>query len=700
MAHVRILYAIESQAFATKIERVLQETGQKVSRTEVNQESATSLGDIDSAPEAMIVIWSRQSIASQTVIAEARKGLADRILTPVTIGKIEPPQSFVHLWPIDLSGWTGAVEDPRWRFVTDEINLSIRRGGVDLGAEETFSFSTPYADKNQEIQKTSIPNRAVIFGGAIGIAITAILLVALTPVFFGDTPEPPSLNVALAQTPASGQSPATVSEPSPSQTIGNTNQLADEIDPDASTEPDTPPQKNDSSQDGSGNLYSVNPVRPDDTSGLPTTAQVPAARQTNQEISADKTASLSQQPIAPIETPPASNEAEAPTVATLTEETGSDDGNPDGARPEFKNTPPAIRDNATPAAVKPVVTAALNSELSASTETAETIAETTAGATAGATTEAAAATEVASDVLSKTPSIKPPAADQPQPDPSSSAPVKVAAAENTAATKDADGLDRLIVENTVLASNENANLGAYFRECLNCPDMAELPGGGFYMGTPENERARHVNENAFQKITIPYRFALSKNEITFDQWDACVADGGCRGYQATDPGWGRGSRPVVNVSWEDAQSYIDWLARKTGQDYRLPTEAEWEYAARSGASTPFSFGSAVTTQNANYNGSYRYGGPAGVNRAQTTPVGSFSANQFGLFDMHGNVWEWTSDCWSVDEQSSDADCEQRVLKGGAWNTGGWRLRAGHRIAGVQDRRDYDNGFRVARTLVE
>ena len=268
-----------------------------------------------------------------------------------------------------------------------------------------------------------------------------------------------------------------------------------------------------------------------------------------------------------------------------------------------------------------------------------------------------------------------------------------AAAAEVAEEKAPEDLDQLIAETTVLAEQENAYLGNYFRECVFCPDMAALQGGSFIMGSPADERARHDAELLAQEKTIPYRFAIGTREVTYEQWDACVDAGGCR--PAADPGWGRGKRPVVNVSWNDAQDYVRWLSRQTGQEYRLPTEAEWEYAARAGSSNPFSFGRGVSPRQANFNGKYGYGASNGLYRGRTTPVASFPPNAFGLFDMHGNVWEWTSDCWP---QGQAGDCNQRVLKGGAWNTGGWRLRAGHRISGDVQAREFDNGFRVARTL--
>ncbi|MEQ8934723.1 MAG: formylglycine-generating enzyme family protein, partial [Amphiplicatus sp.] len=265
------------------------------------------------------------------------------------------------------------------------------------------------------------------------------------------------------------------------------------------------------------------------------------------------------------------------------------------------------------------------------------------------------------------------------------------------------GEDREV--NAPQAEEPSAASGGVFRDCGACPEMATIPAGSFVMGSPAGEPARQPQEGPQVEVTIPRPFALGAKEVTFEQWDACVADGACAAHAPYDAGWGRGARPVVNVSWEDAQAYAEWLSEKTGHTYRLPSEEEWEYAARAGAVTPFADGAFISTDQANFDGGHPYGGEAGDIRGRTTPVGAFAANPFGLYDMNGNVWEWVADCWSASHDNAPADgaarggdCSSRVLKGGAWNTGGWRLRAGHRIGKSETAREYDNGFRVARDL--
>jgi formylglycine-generating enzyme required for sulfatase activity len=182
--------------------------------------------------------------------------------------------------------------------------------------------------------------------------------------------------------------------------------------------------------------------------------------------------------------------------------------------------------------------------------------------------------------------------------------------------------------------------GKTFRDCDVCPEMVVVPAGKFKMGSPAGEEGRSDDEGPRHPVEIAKAFAVGRYEVTFAEWDACVAGGGCNGHQPADEGWGRGRRPVINVSWNDAKSYVTWLSKKTGKPYRLLSEAEWEYAARAGTTSPFHFGATITPDQANYDGTYTYGaGPKGVYRRKTVPVGSFPANDFGLSDMHGNVWE-------------------------------------------------------------
>ena len=258
-----------------------------------------------------------------------------------------------------------------------------------------------------------------------------------------------------------------------------------------------------------------------------------------------------------------------------------------------------------------------------------------------------------------------------------------------------------------MATN-GAGVGQRFRDCAECPKMVVVPAGSFLMGSPDAEEGRREDEGPLHRVTFAAPFAVGIYEVTFDEWGACVADGGCGDYWSSySEGWGRGRRPVINLSWHDAQTYVAWLSGKTGKRYRLLRESEWEYVARAGTRTPFHTGSTISTDQANYDGNYVYGsGQEGVYRGKTVPVGSFAANAWGLHDVHGNVWEWVQDCWNGNYQGVPADgsawldsiCSDRVLRGGSWLSTPRILRSATRDGSSSGFRGYDSGFRVARTL--
>ena len=262
-------------------------------------------------------------------------------------------------------------------------------------------------------------------------------------------------------------------------------------------------------------------------------------------------------------------------------------------------------------------------------------------------------------------------------------------------------------ENGQLGGGQTIGIGQRFRDCAACPEMVVVPPGSFSMGSPFFIKQRQYDEGPPHRVWIDKPFAVGVHEVTFAEWDACVAAGGCRGYRPDDLDWGRGRRPVINVSWKDAQAYVSWLSRETDQPYRLLSEAEWEYAARARTKTPFHVGWKITTQQANYRGSGRYElGRKQVYRAQTVPVGSFDANGFGLHDVHGNVLEWVADCWNVDYSGAPldgsawmfGDCSKRVLRGGYWSYGSWGARSAKRYRHTLASRGNHIGFRVARTV--
>ncbi len=266
--------------------------------------------------------------------------------------------------------------------------------------------------------------------------------------------------------------------------------------------------------------------------------------------------------------------------------------------------------------------------------------------------------------------------------------------------------------------------GEVFKDCDKCPEMVVIPAGSFLMGSPKAEKKREKSEGPQRKVTIPQPFAVGRFEITVDQFSVFAKETGHRtgnkcwiysqgkwqirsGRSYKKPGFRQtGTHPAVCIGWSDANAYLKWIGEKTGKPYRLLSEAEWEYAARAGASTAFATGKRISTKQANFDGRYVYNGSKkGGWKKKTTVVGSFDANRFGLHDMHGNVMEWTADCWSPNYRGAPTDgsarvtgdCSKHVLRGSSWNDEPWFLRSAYRYKDV-DSRSYDHGFRIARPL--
>jgi formylglycine-generating enzyme required for sulfatase activity len=247
------------------------------------------------------------------------------------------------------------------------------------------------------------------------------------------------------------------------------------------------------------------------------------------------------------------------------------------------------------------------------------------------------------------------------------------------------------------ADTEIADLSV-FRDAPFAPELVVLRAGEFMMGSAEEE-ARFDDEGPQHPVTIGQQFAIGRYPVTFDEYDRFCEAGGQK--KPSDEGWGRGRRPVINISWDDAQAYIAWLLQETGKAYRLPSEAEWEYACRAGTTSRYSFGDAITADNANY-------GDSGLGR--TSEIGAYPANPWGLHDMHGNVWEWVEDDWHENYRGAPADGSAWkgsgtsvnprlcVLRGGSWHyhSGGCRSASRSRF-GTGVRLSYV-GFRVARTF--
>ena len=256
-------------------------------------------------------------------------------------------------------------------------------------------------------------------------------------------------------------------------------------------------------------------------------------------------------------------------------------------------------------------------------------------------------------------------------------------------------------------------VGTVFRDCEGCPEMVVVPAGEYLMGSPTSEEGRADDEGPRHRVTIGEPFAVGVYEVTRGEYARFVAETGhatgdsCWTYESgewkdrsgrswRDPGFAQTDwHPAACVSWDDVQGYMRWLSKETGWEYRLLSESEWEYVARAGTTTPFHTGRTISTDQANYDGNYTYGGGReGEYRERTVPVGSFGPNGFGLHDVHGNVWEWTQDCWNESYRGAPVDgsawergdCGRRVVRGGSWDDVPGNLRSA-------DRRGLGTGLR-------
>ena len=276
-------------------------------------------------------------------------------------------------------------------------------------------------------------------------------------------------------------------------------------------------------------------------------------------------------------------------------------------------------------------------------------------------------------------------------------------------------------------------VGKVFRDCEGCPEMVVVSAGSFEMGSPSSEAGRDDDEGPVRRVTIGEPFAVGVKEVTRGEYmrfvratghsagDSCwtYEDGEWRiggGRNWEDPGFGQtDGHPVVCVNWEDAKGYVEWLSRETGEEYRLLSEAEWEYVARGGSGTARYWGKDGQCRYANgadralkgrYSDLEWEVASCNDGHVHTAPVGSFAPNGFGLYDVLGNVWEWVEDCWNKSYAGAPSDghawesgnCGRRVLRGGSWSHFPRFLRSASRYWDTPGSRNYNDGFRVARTL--
>jgi formylglycine-generating enzyme required for sulfatase activity len=257
-----------------------------------------------------------------------------------------------------------------------------------------------------------------------------------------------------------------------------------------------------------------------------------------------------------------------------------------------------------------------------------------------------------------------------------------------------------------------AEAGTVFRDTLKdgsqCPEMVIIPAGEFWMGSDKTlDSEPCYNELPRHRVTIDEMFALGRYPVTFDEYDyfARATDR----KLPKDRGWGRGNRPVINVSWENANAYTKWLSKQTGKSYRLPTEAEWEYGARAGTKTHYWWGDTFERNRAANCSTNLWEILRRVVTKKTTPVGSFEANPFGLYDTAGNVREWVEDCWHASYEGAPTDgsawleqgggnCGKRLFRGGSWHSEPQDVRSAGRADSAPTDRYFDVGFRLAKDL--
>jgi formylglycine-generating enzyme required for sulfatase activity len=682
MSVISVLHAPRDQVLGRKIADALSRYGHAPRR--ISGDPCT--GDLALADNAAIVIWSTAALKLARLNEQARDAFRRGALIPVAVGGASAPSGFDALAPVDLSGWSGDDNDPRWRFVLEEISIAAQRqqledanvwaepeagadvakallldgAALDDASLDEAGLDIPALGHDAEIIEaredfTPAPARpagpsarrkfnpmAVAVAGGLAIGAVAGAATLLAPGFLTST-DGAQINVAEVATPAPAEPGALAFVQSSDDFKGASNEA-------------TAP--GDSQTTGAN----ANPAAAFNLDAEEMRLTPPVLRDVEELASAAPEAVAEDAQVLELASALGFDEegVEIPTTdeIILPEEVSAEDA--------------ALEAAAQEEAAKIKLFAAIargKQELASNGVVAPALPEETAP-------ELAAPEQALSDAIGP---------DETAPD---AAPVNEPAA---------------IAAPPIQTAPPAA--GNVIKDCANCPAMARLEPGAFRMGAPASEPARHISEGPVMPVTVSKPFAIATTEVTFAQWDACIADGGCR-YLPPDQGWGRADRPAVNVSFDDAKAYATWLSQKTGKTYRLPSEAEWEYAARAGSRGPFAIGASLAPTAANYNAHFAYGGKKGEYRKQTVPVASFAPNKFGLFDMHGNAWEWTADCWAESHEGAPqdgsaalgGDCSRRVLKGGAWNTGGWRLRSAHRIGKPRTAREYDNGFRVVRDL--
>lgn len=653
MSAVSVLLAPDDEAFGARIAGALARRG--LSARLIAGDQADLFVDGRLGVDASIVVWSQAAMRLVALHQRARAALEHGALIPVAIDGATAPAGFESLPPVDLSEWRGDDENPRWRFVLEALAIAS-----EYGRDDAPGLSPAPAPIPAPTPTPTPVHEAEITQGGPAEEITALPAVIEKPAVV----EPPCVSTPfLASDTVDGRLPRLA----PARRANGRQSSAGHISERRCQNSDGPPPQKRQRFDvgavavagvmtlclatGAAIILGPSFLRPQapaapPTSQAPDPSPVPDARGVELAMAS------------PTIAPPVSHNDVVLYEPDELEEFGQGDISYPADDAVLADAPRTTDSHADE------IHLAMLGPIGPRDDTAPAIDD-----------------RIAPDAAPKAPTLKP------------LRPRRSGARA---------GIDTLLA--TAAGLEATAVAGEPFKDCTICPDMIALSAGDFTMGPVEGARSR-PNEGPSTPIALSQPFAIAAREVTFAEWDACVADGGCAGHKAHDFGWGRGDQPVVGVSFADAQNYAAWLSAKTGKAYRLPSEAEWEYAARGGRTSPFSFGEELTSRNANFDGRFAYRGKKSRWVGHPTPASRYPANAFGLFDMHGNVWEWTADCWRTSLTGAPADgsprggtCVSRTLKGGAFNTGGWRLRAAHRIGKPASTREMEIGFRVVRAL--
>jgi len=637
MSAVSVLLDPQDEAFGDQLASALAREGKEARL--ISGDAADLFSGKQGGVSASIVVWSEAALRLARLHVQAREALENGALIPVSVDGAPAPAGFETLPPIDLAGWSGEDDDPRWRFVLEALAIASEYAppAVDGAEPETptpaetpdLSTSTALAPVNltEPFSPATLP--PVIADGEMRAIPTITQLQALQPL------------------PRRRKKARPAAAPKPTRFDPGAVAVAGVMLLCLVT--------------GAAIILGPSLLTPSSERAAPTPA--PPEALTPGDAGARTT-------------PGPSLIFDAPEKYAAEETAGDEDAmlyepytdNIEGIGEGDISYP----EDGAPVFVDPYETDTRADDLH--------LAMLGPAIPGDALPPALKSAPAMPDGPRRAPSIKP-------------APVK-----SGATTPETVGG---LLAGMASANNPNTDV---IRDCAQCPDMIAISPAAYSMGPGAGERKR-PNEGPARRMELTRAYAIAAREVTFAEWDACVSDGGCNGHEAEDFGWGRGEQPVVGVSYEDALRYAAWLSAKTGAAYRLPSEAEWEFAARAGSAAAFSFGDELSPSAANYDARYVYRGKKGRWVGRPTPASRYPANAFGLFDMHGNVWEWTADCWRNSLAGLPSNgarrggaCATRTLKGGAFNTGGWRLRSAHRIGKPAGAREMEIGFRVVREL--